>query len=398
MTSEPNEFQDPAPQIDPPIEPKDEPKDEPLTADPLSGDDEPSAEFAALLADEGRTAPVEPKSGDRVAGTIVQITDSEAMIDCGGRSELPMSLDELRNEKGELIHKVGDHIDGHLAKAKDGGLKFTLAINLREAGKRALADAFAHGTPVEGKVGETNKGGFSISLSGVRAFCPFSQIDLRRADDPSIFVGKTFKFKVVELSEDGRNVVVSRRAFLQEHRDTEATRTRQALSLGDVRDGTVTRLVPFGAFIDIGGIEGLVHISQISHQRVANPSDVLREGETVKVKVLEIQNLGGGRNERISLSIKALASDPWPSTAGSLSPGADVTGRVTRLVDFGVFVELQPGIEGLIHISELANRRIVHPREVVNEDEEITVRVLDVDLSRRRISLSRKQVADYDGD
>ena len=156
--------------------------------------------------------------------------------------------------------------------------------------------------------------------------------------------------------------------------------------------------MPFGAFVDIGGVEGLVHISQISHQRVANPADVLREGQTVKVKVLEIQNLGGGRNERVSLSIKALASDPWPTTAASLVPGTDVNGKVTRLVDFGVFVELKPGIEGLIHISELANRRIVHPREVVNEDDEIAVRVLDVDVSRRRISLSLKQAGDYEGD
>ena len=398
MTSEPNDFQEPASQPDPQLASETPTPEVPGSPVVLPADDEPSTEFAALLASEGAAAPSEPRAGDKVSGTIVMITDTEAMIDCGGRSEVPMSIEELRDDKGELVHKVGDHIDGHLAKGKDGDLKFTLAINLREAGKRALAGAFASGTPVEGKVGETNKGGFSISLSGVRAFCPFSQIDLRRADDPSIFVGKSYKFKVVELSEDGRNVVVSRRAFPQEHRDTEATRTRQALSLGDVRDGTVTRLVPFGAFIDIGGIEGLVHISQISHQRVANPADVLREGETVKVKVLEIQNLGGGRNERISLSIKALASDPWPSTAGSLAAGSDVTGKVTRLVDFGVFVELQPGIEGLIHISELANRRIVHPREVVNEDEEITVRVLDIDLSRRRISLSRKQASDYDGE
>jgi small subunit ribosomal protein S1 len=386
MTSEPNDFQESAPANESPI------------VVPAPNDDEPSTEFAALLADEAAAAPNEPKAGDKVNGTIVQITEAEAFVDCGGRNELPLALDEIRDENGNLLHKVGDQIDGHLAKGKDGELKFTLAINLRDAGKRALADAFASGTPVEGKVGETNKGGFSISLGGVRAFCPFSQIDLRRADDPSIFVGKSYKFKVVELSEDGRNVVVSRRAFLQEHRDTEATQTRQLLSLGDVRDGTVTRLVPFGAFIDIGGIEGLVHISQISHQRVANPADVLSEGQPVKVKILEIQNLGGGRNERISLSIKALASDPWPTTASSLAPGADVQGKVTRLVDFGVFVELQPGIEGLIHISELANRRIVHPREVVNEDEEITVRVLEVDLSRRRISLSRKQASDYEGD
>jgi len=141
-----------------------------------------------------------------------------------------------------------------------------------------------------------------------------------------------------------------------------------------------------------------VHISQISFQRVGDPSDVLQEGQAVKVKVMEIQNLGQGRSERISLSIKALASDPWSDTANSLAPGSDVQGLVTRLVDFGVFVELLPGIEGLIHISELANRRIIHPREVVNEDETITIRVLDVDLDRRRISLSLRQTSDYDGD
>ena len=211
-------------------------------------------------------------------------------------------------------------------------------------------------------------------------------------------MGKEYEFKILELSDDGRNIVVSRRALLQAHRDDEASETRANLQLGNTCGGVVTRLVPFGAFVDIGGLEGLVHISQISHQRVGHPGDVLREGQEIKVKVLEIQNLGMGRSERISLSMKALASDPWPATAQSLEPGTDVTGRVTRLVDFGVFVELQPGIEGLVHISELANRRIIHPREVLNENDDIEVRILDVDLDRRRISLSRRQATDYDGD
>ena len=245
---------------------------------------------------------------------------------------------------------------------------------------------------------EWGKGGFSVDLDGTRAFCPFSQIDIRRADDPDIFVGQTYQFKILELSEDGRNIVVSRRALLQADRESQANATRESLTLGDNLEGVITRLVPFGAFVDIGGIEGLVHISQISHQRVGDPSDVLKEGQTVQVKVLEIQNLGLGRSERISLSIKALATDPWPETASSMVPGQDVSGRVTRLVDFGVFVELQPGVEGLIHISELANRRIIHPREVLNEDEEINIRILDVDLDRRRISLSLKQASDYEGE
>lgn len=368
---------------------------------PLSDDEESSEDFAALLEAQEAAHPgtevSEVKIGSKVTGTIIQIEDHEAFVDCGFRNELPLSVSELKDEEGKLQYKVGDEITAHVQKGSDGP-KLTMAINLREAGTKALLNAYESGTPVEGKVGATNKGGFAIDLHGVRAFCPFSQIDVRRADDPEQFVGKTFKFKVLEVSEDKRNVVVSRRALLQADRDEQGDQTRQHLELGAELEGVVTRLVPFGAFVDIGGVEGLVHISQISFQRVSDPSDVLKEGQKVRVKVMEIQNLGQGRSERISLSIKALAADPWPETAGSLTPGTDVQGRVTRLVDFGVFVELLPGIEGLIHISELANRRIIHPREVLNEEEIITVRVLDVDISRRRISLSRRQASDYDGE
>jgi small subunit ribosomal protein S1 len=371
--------------------------DQTENVNPTPDDEESSEEFASLLESSEAAEPAEAKHGDKVTGTIIQIGDHDAFVDCGLRNELPLSVAELKDEEGNLTHNVGDQITAHVQKSPEG-LKLTMAINLREAGRKALDDAFSAGTPIEGKVGQTNKGGFSVDLGGVRAFCPFSQIDVRRADNPEEFVGKSFKFKILELSDDGRNVVVSRRALLQADREAQARETRASIKLGDVMEGVVSRLVPFGAFVDLGGIEGLVHISQISHQRVGDPSDVLREGQQVKVKVLELQNLGMGRSERISLSMKALASDPWPETASSLVPNTDVTGRVTRLVDFGVFVQLQPGVEGLIHISELANKRIIHPREVLNEDEEITVRVLDVDLDRRRISLSRRQASDYDGD
>lgn len=355
------------------------------------------AEFAELLEQADAAQPADAKPGDKVTGTIIQIEGADAFVDCGLRHELPISVEELKDDKGELKYQVGQTITAHVQKGP-AGLKLTMAIHLREADLKVLKEAYASGTPVEGKVKDTNKGGFSVILAGKRAFCPFSQIDVRRTDDPGVFVGKVLQFKIVELADDGRNIVVSRRAVLEANRQNQGQETRRTLALGDVREGTVTRLVPFGAFVDIGGVEGLVHISQISHQRVGNPADVLKEGQAVKVKVLEIQNLGQGRSERISLSIKSLASDPWPTLASSLTAGSDLPGRVTRLVDFGVFVELQPGVEGLIHISELANRRIIHPREVVNEDDQITVRILDVDLQRRRISLSRRQAADYQGD
>lgn len=370
----------------------------PTTPDATPTDEAAATEeFSAMLDEAENATPADAKSGDQVEGTIIQIGEADAFVDCGLRNELPLALTELKGDDGELTHKVGDRVKGVVQEA-DGQLKLTLALDARGGGPGVLATAFADGTPVRGKVRDTNKGGFSIDLGGTRAFCPFSQIDLRRADDPTVFVGNEYEFKILEFSEDGRNIVVSRRALLQAQREEAATQTRETLALGDTREGVVTRLVPFGAFVDIGGVEGLVHISQISHQRVGHPGDVLREGQEVKVKVLEIQNLGMGRSERISLSIKALASDPWPETAASLVPGTDVSGRVTRLVDFGVFVELQPGIEGLVHISELANRRIIHPREVLNEDEQIEVKILDVDLDRRRISLSRRQSSSYDGD
>ena len=384
---------------EPPAEPEELSAEPEATPDPEAageGEGEGDQEFSRML-EESAEIPAEATPGDKLTGTIVQVGDHDVFVDCGLRNELPMALTELRDKDGNLQHKEGDEVTGHVQK--DGeGLRLTLAIDPRKAGHEILSRAYADGTPIKGKVGDTNKGGFSVDLGGTRAFCPFSQIDLRRADDPTVFVGNEYEFKILELSDDGRNIVVSRRALLQEQREESASATRSNLKLGHACEGVVTRLVPFGAFVDIGGLEGLVHISQISHQRVGHPGDVLKEGQEVKVKVLEIQNLGMGRSERISLSMKALASDPWPETAQSLVPGTDVTGRVTRLVDFGVFVELQPGIEGLVHISELANRRIIHPREVLNEDEEIEIRILDVDLDRRRISLSRRQSANYDED
>jgi small subunit ribosomal protein S1 len=253
-------------------------------------------------------------------------------------------------------------------------------------------------TPLAGSVRGTNKGGYTIDLGGRRAFCPHSQMDLFRVEDPDAMVGLDLTFRIIELSEDGRNIVLSRRAVLEEEREQKASKTRATLAVGDVLEGKVTRLAPFGAFVDLGGLEGLVHVSQISHQRIESPNSLLKVGQEVKVQVLEIQNLGEGRRERISLSMKALATDPWPESARQFEVGQETDGKVTRLTNFGAFVELQPGVEGLVHISELSTRRVFHPREIVQEGQEIPVRVLNIDLDRRRISLSLKQSTRWDGE
>ncbi len=377
--------------------------DEPINRDfEEENDPQQSEEFARLLEQsDAETGTADPKPGDRISGRIVRIDATEAFVDFGGRSELPLSLDDLRDEDGELTVEEGDEVTAQVVKTADG-LALSTTVDPSKAGKAQamamLESAREAGTPVEGKITATNKGGFTVDLGGQRGFCPFSQMDLRRVEDPEPYVGTSQRFLVLEISPDGRNIVLSRRALLQRERDDKASATRDGLEPGAVFTGTVTRLMPYGAFVDIGGVEGLVHISQISHARISDPSEMLGEGQEVRVEVVEIQNKGEGRRERISLSMKTLADDPWPAEAGAFEPGSDVTGKVTRLVDFGAFVQLRPGIEGLVHISELSERRLLHPREVINEGDEITIRVLEIDLNRRRISLSRRQAADYAGD
>jgi small subunit ribosomal protein S1 len=357
--------------------------------------DESDGEFARLLDAEASRGTRSFAPGDEVSGSVVQIDEQEVFVDCGGRHELPISRAELLDEDGELRYTLGDTLTAYVV-SNGGELGLTLALDLQSAGFEQLSQAATSGTPIKGRVKALNKGGLTIDVGGQRGFCPFSQIDLRRVDDPERFLDQDLEFKILELSEDGRNLVLSRRALLQERRESAAQETRAKLKLGDVFEGHVTRLVPFGAFVDIGGVEGLVHISQIAHERVADPQDVLTVGQEIRVQVLEIQNLGQGRRERIGLSMKALAADPWPTTAARLQPGTDVEGAVTRLVDFGVFVQIEPGVEGLVHISEMANRRIQHPREIVSEGDPVSVRILDVDVDRRRISLSLRQSAAWE--
>jgi len=280
----------------------DDPINEEFADETENGDSE---EFSQLLAESESSQP-EPKPGDKVTGRVVQISPTEVFLDIGSRHELPMSAEELHNAEGELTVAEGDEVTAYVVKTKDG-LALSHSASLKDAGAsaavmQALQDALAAGAPVDGKVTSTNKGGFAVDLGGQRAFCPFSQMDLRRIEDPEPYVGSTQRFKILEISPDGRNIVLSRRALLQQDRDEAAAATRDALGPGAVFEGRVTRLMPYGAFVDIGGVEGLVHISQISHQRISDPSEVLQEGQDVKVEVVEIQNQGEGRRERNTVS------------------------------------------------------------------------------------------------
>jgi small subunit ribosomal protein S1 len=254
------------------------------------------------------------------------------------------------------------------------------------AGREIVQQALDSKIPIEGLVTGQNKGGLEVDLGGMRGFVPASQVDVRFVEDQSQFVGQRLKFRVTELR--GGNAILSRRALLEEERAVQATELRKRLEVGAQLEGTVISVRDFGAFIDLGGLEGLAHVSELSHARVAHAQDVVKPGQRVKVQVLRIEKDEKG-HEKIALSLRALEQDPWDAARPQLKEGARLSGKVARLQPFGAFVELFPGVDGLVHVSALADRHIQHPREVVKEGETIWVQVESVDDAQHRVALRR---------
>lgn len=341
----------------------------------------------------------EPKVGDRVHGTLVSIGADYAFVDLGGKTEGRMEIAALRTAEGELTAAVGDGVEAAVTgKDPDTG---TLLLGSQHGhkyhGLDEVRQAFSQGLPVQGQVTGAVKGGLEVQIAGLRAFCPASQADIRFVEDLAEFVGQRLDFRVTKL-EGGRrpNLVVSRRALLEEEQRLRAETTRAQLKVGAVLSGTVTSLQDYGAFVDIGGLEGMVHVSELAFGRVKHPSELLRIGQPVEVAVLRIEPAQGGRQaEKIALSIRALARDPWADADQRFPVGTRVVGTVSRLQPFGAFVELEPGVDGLVHMSELGEgRRINHPSEALKVGERVEASVLGVDLERRRISLSLDQTRD----
>ena len=350
--------------------------------------DTPNAEFATLLEESDKQNYREVSTGEKVTGTLREIGESTAFIDFGGRGEASIDIQELRDKSGELKYKTGDSIEAFVAST-DGEIRLT--FSLRVSSRQLLRQAHQNGMPIAGKVTGFNTGGLVVNIGGLRAFCPMSQIDTGYCSDPASYAGQTYNFKIVELR--GRNnVVVSRRAYLEEENRKKSDEMRQQLSEGEERSGIITRIERFGIFVDLGGIEGLVHVSEISHARVENPRSVLKKGEEVRVKILGLKNLGK-KNERISLSIKALEKDPWDTATERYREGSVITGKVVSIQNFGAFVEIEPGIEGLVHISQfVSGKRISNPSEVVSVGQEVKALIREVDSHKKRISLSMRAV------
>lgn len=328
--------------------------------------------------------------GEVIEGTIVSIGETDIFVDVGGKSEAAIEKQELE-EEGQLNLKVGDKVSAYIVSL-DPEVKLSRALARRHMNLQALEDAVDLGIPVEGKVVDSNKGGFEVEFAGAKGFCPISQIDRGFCEDPTIHIGQKYEFRVLEFKEGGRKIVVSRRALLDEEAALQAEEIKAQLFEGAEFDGKVASLQEYGAFVDIGGgIQGMVHISEITHSRIEHPNEVLKEGQSIRVKVMKVQkDPKNPKRERIALSMKALLGDPWDVAVDHLDEGAAVEGKVIRLQPFGAFVELSPGVDGLIHISELSDRRIKHPKDVVQLGERVRARVLKVDRQARRISLSLK--------
>jgi small subunit ribosomal protein S1 len=357
-------------------------------------DDDFAAMFAASEKTEARRRKV--AAGDRVSGHVVAIGADRAFVDIGAKAEAAIDLVEFKDPgTGELRLAVGDTLE---ATVTDDGARSGTIVLKRTLGRGGqtpgeLEQAFQHGLAVEGVVTGQNKGGFDVQVAGVRAFCPASQIDLRRGD-PASYVGQRLRFKVTKLEPNGRNIVVARRPLLEEEAAVQAQATWATLKVGAVVTGTVTSVRDFGAFVDLGGVDGLIHVSELGLDRTANPADVVSVGQRLEAQVTKIEGDPASGKARIGLSLRALAPDPWQEVAQRFPVGATVQGRVRKMEPFGAFVELAPGIDGLVHVSKVTTaRRISHPRQVLEDGQTVDVTIMAVDREKKRISLSMVEMA-----
>jgi small subunit ribosomal protein S1 len=355
-------------------------------------------DFEALLAElergqQGTPGRTGAAVGDKVRGTVVAVGEEQVFIDLGGKSEGIMDPAALRGQDGVLTVAVGDTVEAVVTgiDEESGALFLGDQKGRHLHGTEELEQAYRERLPVQGRVTGAIKGGLEVQIAGHRAFCPASQIDIRFVEDLSEFVGQHLDFRITKL-EGGRklNLVVSRRTILEEQQRTEAEALRARLVEGAVLTGTVRSIKDYGVFVDLGGIEGMIHISELAFHRVQHPSELLGEGQQVEVAVLRIEQTGDPkRPEKIALSMRALARDPWTDVPNRYPVGTRVQGKVTRLQGFGAFVELAPGVEGLVHISELGTgRRVNHPNEVLTSGQQVEAVVLDLDLEKKRIGLS----------
>ena len=344
--------------------------------------------FAQLFEESLKT--IETRPGSIVRGVVVAIDKDIVLVDAGLKSESAIPAEQFKNAQGELEIQVGDEVDVALDAVEDG---FGETLLSREKAKRheawiTLEKAYEEAETVVGVINGKVKGGFTVELNGIRAFLPGSLVDVRPVRDTLHLEGKELEFKVIKLDQKRNNVVVSRRAVIESENSAERDQLLENLQEGMEVKGIVKNLTDYGAFVDLGGVDGLLHITDMAWKRVKHPSEIVNVGDEITVKVLKFDR----ERTRVSLGLKQLGEDPWVAIAKRYPEGTRLTGRVTNLTDYGCFVEIEEGVEGLVHVSEMDwTNKNIHPSKVVNVGDVVEVMVLDIDEERRRISLGLKQ-------
>jgi small subunit ribosomal protein S1 len=359
-------------------------------------EDNEEENFAELLESYGFNMKDDLQIGDKITAKIISIGKNAVFIDTGTKLDGTVERSELLDDEGNMPFSEGDEIELYVVALDEHEIRLSKAISGR-GGFDILNDAFKNAIPVEGKITETRKGGFNVDLLQRRAFCPMSQIDVKYVEAPEVYVGQTYEFLITQLEENGRNIVVSRRKLLAQAMEKEKEVFFSKLKKGDILKGKVIKLMPYGAFVElIPGVEGMVHISELSWSRVEKIEENVRPDDTLTVKVIDIADGDKKNQKKISLSTRQLDSDPWDTVSEKVRPGDKVIGKVTRCMKFGVFVEIVPGIEGLVHISEMSYvKRVINPEDVIAPGEKVSVLVKELDAKGRRISLS---IRDAQGD
>ncbi len=352
---------------------------------------ETDGESFAELFEQSATRSNWLEPGQKLTARVLKVSAEWIFIDTGQKGEGVVDRKEFLDLDGNVTVKEGDSITAYFLSSSHGEMRFTTRLGGGASGSTQLEDAWRSGVPVEGLVEKEIKGGYEVKLGGTaRAFCPFSQIALRRVDNPESLIGTRLAFRITDYAENGRNIVVSRRSLLEEEQRRLKDEAQAGLEVGMTVSGTVTSLQDFGAFVDIGGLEGLIPISEIGWSRVKDVRDVLSVGQQLQVVIKVIDR----EKDRISLSLKDTLTDPWDQVAQMYPEGSFHTGSVSRLAPFGAFVTLASGVDGLLHISKLgAGKRINHPREVLKEGESVEVKVESFDRAGRRLSLALAGVA-----
>lgn len=348
---------------------------------------ENSDEFASLLSQAPVQEAVSIRVGDKITATVCVIPEQgdDILLECTGKESAVIAKTEYTNEGGQLTVKVGEEVQAFVIAKNNGEIVLSNTMTSAMNKQSALQTAFENQMPIKGKVSGVNKGGFEVAVQGKTAFCPVSQLEQGFVSDPQSYVGREYDFIITKFA--GRNLVVSRTPIIEAQAKKRSAELEQAMQKNQAVEGKVIELKPFGAMVDLGGMIGMLHISEISYGRVEDINEVLSVGDKVQVKVLQIAG------NRISLSSKAIEGDPWETVLDAYKVGASYTGKVTRLAKFGAFVELKPGVEGLIHLSEMSWTTRVHKAsDVVQEGTQVEVRVLDINAQDKKMSLSMKSI------